>query len=230
MTNEYIFEGHNCEILPEDYKTTDFSFKIILIGNSGVGKTSITFKATKNIFNSKYNATVGFEFSTFIVKIDDSIIKLQIWDTCGQEIYRGLISNFYRSSSLAIIVYSIDNRRSFDEIDDWIKELKINSKPDAKIFLIGNKKDLENERKVEFNEGEKIKDFYQFDYFNETSAKNGINTKELFIKAALLLCEDYKRYSVVNGPKEKSSSLISLTLSNDNAKIVKKKNKKKKCC
>ena len=226
MTNEYNLEGHKCEILPEDYQKTDYSFKLILIGNSGVGKTSITFKATKNIFNENYNATVGFEFSTFIVKIDGFIIKLQIWDTCGQEIYRGLISNFYRSSSLAIIVYSIDNRDSFIEIDNWIKELKINSKPDAKIFLIGNKKDLENDRKVEFNEGEKLKNFYQFDYFNETSAKNGINTKELFIKAALLLYEDYKKYLLVNGPKEKSSSLISLTISNENKKNI----KKKKCC
>ncbi len=223
MTNEYIFEGHKCEILPEDYLNTDYSFKIILIGNSGVGKTSLTLKATKNIFNLNYNATVGFEFSTFIVKVDNYIIKLQIWDTCGQEIYRGLITNFYKNCSLAIIVYSIDNRDSFNDIDDWIKELKINSKPDAKIFLIGNKTDLEENRKVEFNEGEEIKKNYNFDYFNEASAKSGINTKELFIKAALLLCEDYKKFN----KKEKSSSLISLTISNHNEK---KKLKKKKCC
>ena len=224
MTNEYIFEGHKCEILPEDYLNTDYSFKIILIGNSGVGKTSLTLKATKNIFNLNYNATVGFEFSTFIVKVDNYIIKLQIWDTCGQEIYRGLITNFYKNCSLAIIVYSIDNRDSFNDIDDWIKELKINSKPDAKIFLIGNKTDLEENRKVEFNEGEEIKKNYNFDYFNEASAKSGINTKELFIKAALLLCEDYKKFN----KKEKSSSLISLTISNHNEKT--KKQKKKKCC
>jgi small GTP-binding protein len=223
MTHEYIFEGHKCEILPEDYLNTDYSFKIILIGNSGVGKTSLTLKATKNIFNLNYNATVGFEFSTFIVKVDNYIIKLQIWDTCGQEIYRGLITNFYKNCSLAIIVYSIDNRDSFNDIDDWIKELKINSKPDAKIFLIGNKTDLEENRKVEFNEGEEIKKNYNFDYFNEASAKSGINTKELFIKAALLLCEDYKKFN----KKEKSSSLISLTISNHNEK---KKLKKKKCC
>ena len=101
--------------------------------------------------------------------------------------------------------------------------MKINSKPDAKIFLIGNKTDLEENRKVEFNEGEEIKKNYNFDYFNEASAKSGINTKELFIKAALLLCEDYKKFN----KKEKSSSLISLTISNHNEK---KKLKKKKCC
>ena len=224
MINEYLFEGHNCEILPEDYVFSDYSFKIILIGNSGVGKTSLTMKATKNIFNLNYNATVGFEFSTFIVKVDGYIIKLQIWDTCGQEIYRGLITSFYKNCSLAIIVYSIDDRNSFKDIDEWIKELKTNSRPDAKMFLIGNKNDLEENRKVEFNEGEEIKKNYNFEYFNETSAKSGINTKELFIKAALLLCEDYKEYFI----KERtSSSLLKLTVSSHNEK---NKKKKKKCC
>lgn len=98
----------NTEILPEDCPKYDLSFKVIVIGNSGVGKSCLSVKATKNIFENNYLATVGFEFFAFNVKIDDKIIKLQIWDTCGQEIYRSLITNFYRNSSLAIIVYAID--------------------------------------------------------------------------------------------------------------------------
>lgn len=96
------------EILPENLINYDLSFKIIVVGDSGVGKSCLTMRGTKNTFEDEYNATVGFEFFNFNVKINDLIVKLQIWDTCGQEIYRSLISNFYRNSSLAFMVYSID--------------------------------------------------------------------------------------------------------------------------
>jgi Ras-related protein Rab-1A len=137
---EYNF---TTEILPEDYNKYDLSFKIIVIGNSGVGKSCLSIKATKNIFENNYLATVGFEFFSFNVKLDDKVVKLQIWDTCGQEIYRSLITNFYRNSSLAIIVYAIDDRQSYQDIEVWLKDLKTYSNPDIKVFLIGNKTDME---------------------------------------------------------------------------------------
>ena len=96
------------EILYEDSTYYDLNFKIIVIGDSGVGKSCLSIKATKNIFQNNYNTTLGFEFYSINVKVNDKIIKLQIWDTCGQEIYKSLIHNFYRNSSLAIMVYSID--------------------------------------------------------------------------------------------------------------------------
>jgi small GTP-binding protein len=102
------FDDSKIEVLPEDYSNYDLSFKIIVIGDSGVGKSCLTMRATKNLFDTNYNATVGFEFFTFNVRINNQVIKLQVWDTCGQEIYRSLITNFYRNSSLAIMVYSID--------------------------------------------------------------------------------------------------------------------------
>ena len=101
-------ENTNYEILPDDYPKYDLSFKIIIIGDSGVGKSCLSVKATKNIFENNYLATVGFEFFAFNIRIDGKVVKLQIWDTCGQEIYRSLISSFYKNSSLAIIVYAID--------------------------------------------------------------------------------------------------------------------------
>ena len=137
---EYNFTS---EILPEDYNKYDLSFKIIVIGNSGVGKSCLSIKATKNIFENNYLATVGFEFFSFNVKLDDKVVKLQIWDTCGQEIYRSLITNFYRNSSLAVIVYAIDDRQSYQDIEVWLKDLKTYSNPDIKVFLIGNKTDME---------------------------------------------------------------------------------------
>ena len=96
------------EILPDDYPKYDLSFKIIIIGNSGVGKSCLSVKATKNIFENNYLATVGFEFFNFNIKLEERVIRLQIWDTCGQEIYRSLITTFYRNSSLAFIVFAID--------------------------------------------------------------------------------------------------------------------------
>ena len=87
----------------------DLIFKTVIIGDSGVGKSCLTMRATKNLFDNNHNATVGFEFFTFNARINNSqVVKLQVWDTCGQEIYRSLITNFYRNSSLAIMVYSID--------------------------------------------------------------------------------------------------------------------------
>jgi len=88
-------------------------------------------------------ATVGFEFQTFIVKINNTIIKLQIWDTCGQDVYKSLVANFYKSSSLAILCYSIDSRQSFENINNWLSELRNNALPETRVFLIGNKTDLE---------------------------------------------------------------------------------------
>ena len=109
------------QILKEDYPEYDLSFKVIVIGDSGiliyfyniknyhigVGKSSLSIMATKHQFETEYSATIGFEFFSFNIKFGNLVIKLQIWDTCGQEIYRSLISNFYRNCSLAVIVYSI---------------------------------------------------------------------------------------------------------------------------
>ena len=106
----------NYEILTDDYPNFDLNFKIIIVGDSGVGKSCLSMKASRNYFEDFYSPTVGFEFLTFNVKMEDKAIKLQIWDTCGQEVYRSLISNFFKSSSLAIIVYSIDNEDSFINI------------------------------------------------------------------------------------------------------------------
>jgi small GTP-binding protein len=179
------------EVLSEQYKDYDLSFKIIVIGNSGVGKSCLALKATKNIFEEQFMSTVGFEFFAFNLKINDKIIKLQIWDTCGQEVYRSLISNFYRSSSMAIIVYAIDNQESFDDLDSWVKQLKTHSGPNVKIFIIGNKNDLEDRRVISKEKGEEFVKNNGFHKFMETSAKSGFNAKELFIESAKLLYNDY---------------------------------------
>ena len=171
----------------------DINFKIIVIGNSGVGKSCITIKATQDIFKEDIASTIGFQFFSFHVKIDDKIFKLQIWDTCGQEIYRSLITNFYRSTALAIICYSVTDAKSFQEIDIWLKQLKMNADPDCKVFLIANKIDLPN-RVISSEEGMKCKKEHGFECYMETSAKTGVNVKELFVNCALALYKDLPKY------------------------------------
>ena len=182
------------EILSEDYTNFDLSFKLIVIGDSGVGKSCLTNNAVKNIFEEAYNATVGFEFFTFNVKMCEKVIKLQIWDTCGQELYRSLITNFYRNSSLAIMVYAINDKATFENIEMWLRELRTHSNPDAKVFLIGNKVDLEKEREVTTEQGENYCKQNKIDLFMESSAKTGLNTQNIFLKAAELLFDNYNKY------------------------------------
>ena len=199
--------NYQVEILSQEMNEYELNFKIIIIGDSGVGKSCLSLRAIKNIFESLYSPTIGFEFLTIFIRVDDKVIKLQIWDTCGQEVYRSLISSFYNNSSLAILVYSIENEDSFNNLEFWLNELRVKGNPDINIFLIGNKADLDNNRKItkemaqEFAENNKIK------LFLETSAKTGFNARNIFIEAAKLLYEEHIKY------KDNLSRLDSATTS-----------------
>ena len=220
-TNE---EDYKIELLPEDYPQYDLSFKLIFIGDSSVGKSCLTAKAVKNNFEEYYQATVGFEFLTFNMKVNDKVIKLQIWDTCGQEIYKSLISNFYRNSSLAVLVYAIDNKESFNHVENWLNDLKSQANPDVRIFLVGNKADLEEDRKIKKEEGEKYKEDQHLDLFMETSAKTGHNARNVLVEAAKILYKDYLKFDE-NNKKDDSNN-------NGGGKklIMKDKKEKKGCC
>ena len=213
-------------VLPESKLNHDLCFKIIIIGDSAVGKTSLVHQGVFEKFNPNYQSTVGLDFSTMYLKIEQKIIKLQIWDTCGQEAYRSLIKNFYRNASLALMVYSIDNKESFADIDLWIKELKSCSNPDSKMFLIGNKNDLEN-RQVTTEKGKNFAKSYGFVGFLETSAKTGFNAREIFIKSAQILYNDYKNYE---SNLQSSDSFSSYVKSESSKRIRKNGSKSAGCC
>ena len=134
------------EILPKDSSIFDYNYKLIIIGDSSVGKTSLTHRVTSGVFKDKNLPTIGFEFFPFVVKYKDTIIKLEIWDTCGQEAYRSLIKSYFSNSSLAIIVYAINNRDSFNSIEEWIRQCKSLCSPETKFFLIGNKNDVDDDQ------------------------------------------------------------------------------------
>ena len=135
-----------CEILPQETAIYDYNYKLIVIGDSGVGKTCLSYRVTTGEFKEKISPTIGFEYFPFIVKYQNKILKLEIWDTCGQEAYRSLIKTFFNNSSLAIIVYALDNKKSFSSIEEWIRQCKSLCSPDTKFFLIGNKNDLEDDQ------------------------------------------------------------------------------------
>ncbi len=220
-------ENIKVEALPEDYPQYDLSFKLIFIGDSGVGKSCLTSKAVKNTFEDYYQATVGFEFLTYNLKLNDKIIKMQIWDTCGQEIYKSLITNFYRNSNLAVLIYSIDSKESFVHAENWLSDLRSQASPDVRVFLVGNKADLEAQRKVSKEDGEKYKEEQHLDMFMETSAKTGYNAKTVLIEAAKVLYKDYLNFEQNIGDKKENK--------NDNKLmkqqlINKDKKNKKGCC
>ena len=219
-------EDYKIELLPEDYPQYDLSFKLIFIGDSGVGKSCLTTKAVKNNFEEYYQATVGFEFLTFNIKVNDKVCKLQIWDTCGQEIYKSLISNFYRNSSLACLLYAIDNKESFLHAETWLNDLKSQANPDVRIFLVGNKADLEEERKVTKEEGLKYKEEQHLDLFMETSAKTGLNARNVLVEAAKILYKDYLKFNESN----KDGGQAGNQAKKGQGLIKKDKKDKKGCC
>ena len=224
-------EEFEIEFLSENYGQYDLTFKLIILGDQAVGKSCLTLKAVRDNFVEYYQATVGFEFLTFYLKVDKKVIKLQIWDTCGQEIYKSLITNFYRNSSLAILVYAINDRISFEHAEDWLNELKAQANPEVRIFFIGNKCDLEELRKVQREEGEKFKEEKKLDLFMETSAKTGLNAKDVLVKAAKLLYTDYLRYKEIE--EKKLNNETDEDNIEKNKKLGKKNNNKKGkriCC
>lgn len=201
------FDNLDCEILSEDCNNYETAFKIIVIGDSFVGKSCLTNKATKNLFEDTYSATIGFEYISSHVRINDKVCKIQIWDTCGQEVYRSLITGFYRASSLAILVYSIDNYESFQNLELWLKELKTYSSPDTKVILVGNKSDL-SKRVVTKEMGEQYKEEMKLDLFMETSAKTGSNCKELLINVAKLTYLDFLKFKDQRSNSVESSGIV----------------------
>ena len=167
------------------------------------------------------------------MRVQDKIIKLQIWDTCGQEVYRSLISSFFRSASLAIIVYSIDTEDSFNNIEKWLNDIKTQSNPDIKIFLIGNKADLEDKRRLTKEQGEQLCRDHKLAFFMETSAKTGFNVQNVFIQVAKEL---YLQHEEIKNRVSRPGTLIMPINEDSNNNVVKleieeeEKTKRKKFC
>ena len=163
----------------KDENGYDIIFKIVLIGDSSVGKTNIFSKYLNDEFDPDSKATVGVEFGTKTFKIENNLVKVQIWDTAGQERYRSVTNAYYKGAKGCLLVYDITNKSSFENLDKWISELKTNGDDNVSIMLIGNKIDLVSDRAISLEEGKKLAEFHKM-AFLETSALNGDNIEKAF--------------------------------------------------
>ena len=199
----------------------DLLFKLILIGDSCVGKSNILLKYLKNEFDPNSRATVGVEFGTKNIIINNKKIKIQIWDTAGQERYRSITSAYYKGAKGALIVYDITRKCTFDNIDKWISDLKLNGDKNICIVILGNKSDLNDKREVSKEEGMKKSEIHKT-AFLETSALNGDNIGKAFDEIIEQIIQNNKSFFEDNNKKEMDKG-VNLNDSN-------KDNDKKKCC
>ena len=187
-------------------------FKILIVGDINTGKTAILDQFANGHFDGCYISTIGIDFNVKIIALDqDTKVKLQVWDTCGQERFRALTRSYYRNAHAVIIVYDITNRSTFEKAKIWIKEVDNYVDKSVLTVLVGNKTDLYLTRQVQYYEAHKLAEENFMDYF-ETSAKYDNNIETLFKFIA------DKLYSTVKTQKLKAKLLL------ENSK------KKKTCC
>ncbi|XP_033987312.1 ras-related protein Rab-19-like [Trematomus bernacchii] len=169
---------------PEHDEYFDFLFKIILIGDSNVGKTCLVQNFKSGIFSERQQNTIGVDFTVRTVDIEGKKVKMQVWDTAGQERFRTITQSYYRSAHGAIIAYDITRQGTFDSVTHWIKEVEIYGANNVVLVLIGNKCDLEKERQVQFEEACNLSKEKEILAALETSAKESQNVEEAFIMMA----------------------------------------------
>ena len=207
------------DTLNENYY--DEKIKIMIIGETRVGKTSLISKYCNNEFSGgQYLSTIGIDFQIKILNINSKKIRLQIWDTAGEERFRNIAKNYFQSSDGFLVVYDITNKESFDTLDYWIEEIKSNSQELSKMILVGNKCDIEKERKIKKDDGKAYAKKKQIKFF-EVSAKEGTNVNEVFED---LVKDILKSYSPTDNFKKRGSKMLSIPVQQL------QHNEKKNCC
>ena len=207
----------------------DFLMKLILVGDSGVGKTNILSKYLKNNFDPDSKATVGVEFGTKNIEIDDKRIKVQIWDTAGQERYKSITSTYYKGAKGAFIVYDITRKSTFDNIDKWIGDLKNNGDENMIVYLVGNKSDLNDMREVRKDEAMTKSEKFKI-AFSETSALYGDNIHKIFQDLMEKVYINFYRNVNTNKEKEINKGVDLNGESKENNNTGNSQESERKCC
>ncbi|KAK9285996.1 hypothetical protein L1049_025199 [Liquidambar formosana] len=188
----------------------DYVFKVVLIGDSAVGKSQILARFARNEFSLDSKATIGVEFQTRTLVIQHKSVKAQIWDTAGQERYRAVTSAYYRGAVGAMLVYDITKRQTFDHIPRWLEELRSHADKNIVIILIGNKCDLENQRAVPT---EDAKEFAEKEglFFLETSALESTNVETAFLTVLTEIFNIVNKKNLVASNDQANGNPASLT-------------------
>jgi len=160
----------------DDY---DYLFKVVLIGDTGVGKSNLLSRFTRNDFSMESKSTIGVEFATRTIVVDTKVIKAQIWDTAGQEKYRAITSAYYRGAVGALLVYDITRTPTFDHLERWLTELLNNADKDISVMLVGNKSDLKHLRAVSTEQAKDFAEKHKLSFI-ETSALDCTNVESAF--------------------------------------------------
>lgn len=164
-------------------KSYDYLFKLLLIGDSGVGKTCILFKFSEDTFSPAFISTIGIDFKIRTIEVDGKKIKLQVWDTAGQERFRTITTAYYRGAMGIMLVYDVSNQKSFENISNWIRNIEMHATQDVEMMILGNKCDISDKRQVSREKGEQLALQHSIK-FMETSAKANINIEEAFTTLA----------------------------------------------
>lgn len=177
-------------------------YKVVLLGDQSVGKTSLIVRYLKNTFDEKVDATIGMDFQSKTVHLPDRSVRLQLWDTAGQERFRSLVNSYIRDAAAAVIVYDITKRLSFANTAKWVEEVRSARGDEAVIMIVGNKSDATEQRQVSPEEGKRQAQEVGAE-FTETSAKTGENVSNLFQQlAAVLQVEASIQRAAVGGSAE----------------------------
>ena len=207
-------------------KDYDYLFKILILGDSFVGKTNILKRFIHNELDSTTKETVGVEFDSKNYNFGEKTIKAQIWDTAGQERYRSVTKAYYKGAKGALLVYDISRRITFENIDNWLIDLRTNGDKDILIILIGNKSDLNSKREVNKDEAENKAEQYNI-AFLETSAKNGDNIDKAFSELVEQVYNANKNSIEKNDVKVEGNNEDGISLQKDD---VDEQKKNKGCC
>ena len=198
----------------------DHIFKVLLLGNSDVGKSSLILRYVDQVWSDTFVPTIGVDFKVKTLEIDNKQIKMQIWDTAGQERFRNVISSYFRGSHGILLIYDITNRDSFKNLENWLIEIEKNASQNVLKILIGNKNDLVNDREIQSEEGQAFANRNGMEFI-ETSAKMNTNVTEAFEALAKLMMKfNSEKKNVLNKNEPKTLSAAS----------GQDLNKKKKCC
>lgn len=220
--------GNNNLSVSKDFlkKTRAFSnndkYKIILVGDTGVGKTAIVNRFIDNVFKKDHNCTIGVEFFVKSVNFDNNVMNLLIWDTCGQERYRTITKQYYRNVAGCMVVFDISKKNTFDNLKYWMKDVLDNGIEINTIILVGNKLDLNNEREVSEKDVEELVSQKNIKYI-EVSAKTGANIQLCFqeiAKKIFIHKESENSIKVTNHMNDQSITLCDVVYEKD----------KRNCC